>query len=410
MKLAPVFCRICQNTPTFLCLPLGAQPPANQFLTKKQLSQPEPSFPLNTHVCLECGLIQVPNFIPPNFFRQYVYMPSVSQMLRNHFSGFAQLLTKEYRKSGDDLIVDIGSNDGLFLKACLDRGARVLGIEPSQNLTTIAREKGVEVVNQYFNFDTAQDALKKYGPASIITSTNTFNHIDDLHGFMKGIEVLLDPQGVFVVEVPHSLDLVKENQFDTIYHEHLSEFSVRSLVQLYKHGNLEIFDLKELPIHGGSMRVFAQKKTGPHPKNPIVSEWLKEENEAGLFQRETYERFSERVYQNKTEMMVLLNKLKSEGKTLAGYGAPAKGSTLLNFYGIGSDLLDFLADRNPLKQGLYSPGSHILVVDPKEIEKKKPDYLLILAWNFADEIMQEQAAFKNQGGKFIIPIPSLRII
>lgn len=292
----------------------------------------------------------------------------------------------------------------------MDLKSRVLGIEPSANLTEIAREKGVEVVNRYFNPETAAQVREKYGPASIITSTNTFNHIDDLHGFMSGVSTLLDAKGIFVIEVPHSLDLVTKNQFDTVYHEHLSEFSVRSLAYLYEYFDIEIFDIQRLPIHGGSMRVLAQRKQGGHTISPQVAEWRSTEDKAALSSKQTYDDFAKRVRLNKAEMLTLLKGLKAQGKSLAGYGAPAKGNTLLNFYGIGPDLLDFVADRNPLKQGLYSPGMHIPVTPTEEILKRQPDYMLILAWNFAEEVMREQAEYRRRGGSFIIPIPSLQIV
>lgn len=391
-------------------LPLGSHPPANQFVKSEELNGPEPAFPLNAHVCLNCGLIQVPDFIPPDFFRNYVYVPSASETLRKHFFELAKTLVKQFLSSPRDLFVDIGSNDGLFLKGCHDLGARTLGIEPASNLTEIARAKGLEVVNKYFSPETARDVRDQYGPATVIVTTNTLNHIDDLHAFVEGVSILLDAKGVFVIEVPHAVDLVEKNEFDTIYHEHLSEFSVKSLVELFRFFDMEVFNIERLEIHGGSMRVYAQRTGSGREPSPVVAEWLASEDEAALFSEATYDAFSQRVGENKERLLLILKELKQKGKRIAGYGAPAKGNTLLNYYRVGTDYLEFLADKNPLKQGLLSPGMHIPVVPAEKVLAEQPDYLLILAWNFADEIIKQQDEYRRRGGKFILPIPEPIIV
>jgi hypothetical protein len=394
----------------YLFLQLGSHPPANQFVAPEGLNAPEPSFPLDCHVCLDCALIQVPNYITSDFFRHYVYVPSGATTMRDHFAELARVLTSRYVQSPDDLVVDIGSNEGLFLGFCSELGTRNLGVEPAANLTAIARGRGLDVVNEYFTPDTAREVRAKYGPARVIVTTNTFNHIDALHDFMDGITILLADEGAFVIEVPHSLDLVRKNEFDTIYHEHVSEFSVKSLVDLFRMFHLEIHDIERLEIHGGSMRVHGQRVGAGRPVSPVVEQWLAREREAELFSEKTYDAFRERVEANKEKLLRLLSSLKQEGKRLAGYGAPAKGNTLLNYYGIGTDYLEFLGDRNPLKQGLYSPGMHIPVVPPETILREQPDYVLILAWNFSDEIMQQQAEYRRRGGKFILPVPEPVIV
>lgn len=409
MKNQMESCRACKSKNMSLFFPFGDHPPANQFLSEKELDVPEPLFPLNAYVCLDCALIQVPDKVPPGFFKHYVYMPSASSTMHTHFAHFAQKASS-YCTAKTDRIVDIGCNDGLFLKACKDLGYPVLGIDPADNITELARKKGIEVVGEYFNSETARNVVSRYSTAQIIVTTNTFNHIDNLHNFMEGVLVLLNDQGVFIVEVPHSLNLVVKNEFDTIYHEHLSEFSVKSFMDLYRHFDMEIFDIERLPVHGGSMRIFAQKKNGPHKIKPAVDKWLADERDAELFSKSTYAEFKQRIDDIGKRLVALLKKLKSEGKSIAGYGAPAKGNTLLNYYRIGPDLLDFLADKNSLKQGLYSPGMHIPVVHPDIILKKKPDYLLILAWNFADEIIEQQSEYGKGGGRFIVPIPDIAII
>jgi SAM-dependent methyltransferase len=401
-------CRACKGNNLFMCLPMGSHPPANGFVRADQLTQTQASFPLNIHVCLDCALIQVPDNVPAGFFRNYVYVPSASETMHAHFSTFAAKIVTQFASGG--LIVDIGCNDGLFLGACKALGAPVLGIDPADNITVRARQKGIEVVPEYFGHAVAASVARTHQAPSVIVTTNTFNHIGDLHDFMAGVASLLDSKGAFVVEVPSAIDLIANNEFDTVYHEHVSEFSVKSFVDLYHSFDMEVFDIEALPIHGGSMRVYGQHRGGPRPAQSAVREWLERERREGLFLRGTYEAFRQRVHRIRDELMRLLSELKSQGKKLAGYGAPAKGNTLLNFYGIGPDLLDFLADRNELKHGLYSPGMLIPVVSTSCINAKRPDYLLILAWNFADEIIAQQDIYRQGGGKFIIPIPEPTII
>ena len=283
----------------------------------------------------------------------------------------------------------------------------VLGIDPSANIAELARAKGVEVFNEYFTAESAQRVRDTYGPAQVIVTTNTFNHIDDLHGFMDGVAALLAPEGTFVIEVPQALTCITLNEFDTVYHEHLSVFSAASVAALGKQVGLQIVDLEELPIHGGSMRFYLRR--GGTPK-PVVAEFKQREKSAGLFEKQTYLEHAERVGQIKQDLMNLLARLKSEGKSIAGYGAPAKGNTLLNYYGIGPDTLDFIADRNALKHGRLTPGMRIPVVSVDQISAMQPDYLLLLAWNFRDEILDQQQAYLDAGGKFIVPIPAVEII
>jgi hypothetical protein len=393
----------------YMFLPLGDHPPANAFLRREQLDSPEARFALDTHACLDCGLIQVPNVIPADFFRDYVYVPSASDTMHEHFTGLAELMRKDLAPSADDLVVDIGSNDGLFLWKLKGLGGRGLGIEPATNLTMVARERGVEVVNEYFNEAIAAQVRSQYGPARVITTTNTFNHIDDLHEFMAAVMVLLDSGGTFIIEVPHAGDLVEKNEFDTVYHEHVSEFSVKSLVDLFAFFDLDVVDVTRLPIHGGSMRVFGRRRSTA-ARSAAVATWLAGEERAGLFTAKTYDAFAKRVHDIRARLLEMLGGLKAEGRRIAGYGAPAKGNTLLNYYKIGPETLTYLADRNTLKQGLFSPGMHIPVVPAERVLEDQPDCLLILAWNFGDEIMRQQEEYRRRGGKFILPIPEPKIV
>ena len=410
MKVTMNACRACTSRHLYNFLSLGDHPPANYFLDEEQRKKAEPVFPLEVFACLDCGLIEIPDQIPADFFTHYLYVPSASTTMHKHFSDLAVKLTKRFLQAKNELIVDIGSNDGLFLGVCKKLGANTLGIEPAVNIAALAREKGVEVFNTYFNDETAREAAKRWSKAKVIVTTNTFSHIDDLHTFMKGVSILLRDDGVFVVEVPCALDLVEKNEFDTVYHEHLSTFSLKSISDLFHFFDMEIFDIERLEIHGGSMRIFGQKKSVGGNVSPKVATWITKEDESGLFKKETYDALAARVKKNKEELIQLLAELKKEGKHLAGYGAPAKGNTLLNYYGIGTQYLDYLADKNPLKHGRLSPGMHVPIVSADKIAETHPDYLLILAWNFSEEIMSQQEAYRRKGGKFILPIPELQIV
>ena len=404
-------CRACKGQNLYMFLPLGDHPPANAFVTAAQTALgPQAVFPLNVSACLDCGIVVVPDMLPADFFQDYHYVPSASPTMHAHFAAFARLVKERHASSRGRLVVDIGCNDGLFLKACTDIGVDTLGIEPAANIAALARAQGIEVINEYFGPEMAPGVREQYGPAAVITTTNTLNHIDDLHAFVRGVDRLLADDGTFIVEVPQALELVEKNEFDTVYHEHMSTFSVTSLAALYRFFSMRIVRIEVLPIHGGSMRVSAQRRGAGEPELPDVQAWLDKERDHGLLKRATYDALAGRVAVIRRDLMTLLHDLKSKGKRLAGYGAPAKGNTLLNYYGIGPDLLDYLADRNALKQGKLSPGMHIPVVRPDEILKTQPDYLLILAWNFADEILEQQREYQQRGGKFILPIPEPRII
>jgi len=400
-------CRACKSNNLYCYLPLGDHPAANAFVQPENADKPDQVFPLNTHVCLSCGLIQVPNQLPPDFFLEYVYLPSSSATMPQHFRTLARHLKDKFVTEPGQLIIDIGCNDGLLLGACHDEGLETLGVDPATNIVSFARAKGLEVFNEYFTKDSAETILQRYGQAQIIVTTNTFNHVDNLHDFMAGVEMLLSPDGIFVIEVPQALACIRDNEFDTVYHEHVSVFSVASVQKLGQRFDLNLVDLEELPVHGGSMRLYLRRKG---PPSPVVAASLQRERDAGLFERETYIAHAARVESIRDELMKLLHKLKEQGKRLAGYGAPAKGNTLLNYFNIGRDLLDYLVDLNVLKQGRLSPGMRIPVLSPAAIGERSPDYLLILAWNFADEIMMQQTAFRARGGKFILPIPKPRIV
>jgi SAM-dependent methyltransferase len=394
-------CRACLAPQPYLFLAMGDHPPANMFVRPTEVDEIQPSFSLNTQACLHCGLIQIADQIPADFFRHYLYVPSGATTMHRHFGELAETLKQ---RAGDGLIIDIGCNDGLLLKACNELGCKTLGVDPAANLAELANERGVEVHVAYFDPPTARTLREDRGSAKVIVTTNTFNHIGDLHYFMAGVMELLDKDGTFVVEVPRASELLARNEFDTVYQEHVSEFSLLSMVKLGEFFDLEVVDVHTLPIHGGSMRVFFQQK-GKAKATPAVQAMLDDELAAGMLKAKTYDDFADRVEEIRRDLISMLADLKGQGLKIAGYGAPAKGNTLLNYFSVGPNDLDFLVDRNPLKQGLFSPGMKIEVRSPDAIETERPDILMVLAWNFFDEIREQQSEFTSRGGRFLVPLP-----
>lgn len=395
-------CRACLAPDPYLFLPMGDHPQANGFVRHEDVSKDEPRHPLNAQACLECGLIQVADQVPEGFFAHYLYVPSGATRMHDHFAELAGVLRKE---AGSGLIVDIGCNDGLLLSSCNRIGCRTLGVDPAANIAEIARSRGVDVEVGYFTEEAARVLADKHGAAKVIVTTNTFNHIDDLHAFMKGIVHWLADDGVFVIEVPWAKDLLEKNEFDTIYHEHVSEFSLQSLARLGAFFGLTIVNVHRLGVHGGSMRAFMKRAAAVIDVKPIVEEMLAEEREAGILSAESYRAFAVRVEKIREELTAMLADMKAQGLKIAGYGAPAKGNTLLNYFRIGPETLDYLVDRNPLKQGLYSPGMKIPIRSTDALVEDRPDVLLVLAWNFFDEIYEQQADFLASGGRFLVPLP-----
>lgn len=395
-------CRACRSDHMLTFLPLGDQPPANAFVKPDHRDEPQPAFPLNTQVCLACGLIQVADKVPANFFRQYLYVPSTADLMHRHFGGLARQLVD---RAEGGLIVDIGCNDGLLLAACNKLGGRTLGIDPAANLAVLARARGVEVHVDYFGPEVADEIRNLHGAARVIVTTNTFNHIGDLHAFMAGVTRLLADDGTMVIEAPRASELIVRNAFDTVYHEHVSEFSLLSLQRLGAFFDLEVVDVEEIDVHGGSMRVSLARRGVMLPTGRVAA-MIEGEIGSGMLEADTYAAFASRIRDIGTTLLSVLRRMKADGLKVAGYGAPAKGNTLLNSFQIGPDLLDFLVDRSTLKQGLLSPGMKIPVLGPEAIEERRPDVLLVLAWNFLDEIEKQQAAFLERGGRFLIPLPS----
>lgn len=404
-------CRMCEGEHLYRFLDLGATPPADQFRRRDQLEEPETYFPLQVVMCDDCGLAQLGHSVPPQLLYQhdYPYEASTTAAGRAHWARFAQSVARRLTLKADDLVVDIGSNVGVLLSAFRDAGMRAQGVDPASNIVEIARRHGIDTICDFFGPEAASRIVGDKGHASVVTGTNVFAHIDDLRAFMAGIDILLAPNGVLIIEAPYFANLVAYTEYDTIYHEHLSYLSVRPLVSFFPRFGMEVFDLQQVEIHGGSFRVFVARR-GCHPVSAEVSRLLAQETETALHGHDTLDAFARAVQQNRRELVWLLHRLKAEGKAVAGVSAPAKGMTLLNYCKIDEQILDFVTEKSTLKIGRFTPGSHIPVVPDSTLLEARPDYALLLAWNFAEEIMQNLDEYRRTGGRFIIPIPAPRIV
>jgi SAM-dependent methyltransferase len=402
---------MCNGVELTQFLDLGFTPPADQFLRKEQLREPEIYYPLPVVICSGCGLVQLGHVVSPEILyrRDYPYESSITRTGRNHWSEFANTTVKSLGLGSNDLVVDIGSNVGTLLEAFRAAGTRILGVDPASNIVRIAEKRGVETINEFFSEDVARRIASEHGKAATITGTNVYAHVDDLAAFMRAIDILLTPGGVFIFEAPYLVNLINHLEYDTIYHEHLSYLSVKPLIAFVQRFEMEVFDIQERDIHGGSFRVFISRK-GKMPISPVVAEFLTREEKLGLYDLGQLQKFSAAVSQNREDLTWLLKSLKHEGKRICAVSAPAKGMTLLNYCRIGTDTLDFVTEKSTLKIGRFTPGAHIPVVPDDELLQQNPDYALLLAWNFAEELMENLKDYRQRGGKFIIPIPHPRIV
>ncbi|KKP59982.1 MAG: C-methyltransferase [Candidatus Gottesmanbacteria bacterium GW2011_GWA1_34_13] len=404
-------CRICNSRKITKFFAFGSIPLPNGFLTKEQLKKSEKFYPLTAGYCNICGLVQLTEIVnPEEMFKNYVYIPSSSKTRMNNFETIALQAQKKFKLKSNSLIIDIGSNDGSMLSYFKGLGYRTLGIDPAENLAKIAVLKGIETINDYISIKLSKKIKSKYGSADIITATNVVAHISDLPDLLLSVEQLLSDNGVFICEFPYLLDLIRKNQFDTIYHEHLSYFSIKPLIYLIKRSNLKLIDVQRTSIDGGSLRIFLAKKSSVYKINNQINKLFQQEIKVGLYDAKTYIKFAKNVKQLCKLLKKTLKKLKIQGKTIAGYGAAAKGNILLNYSKIDNKLIDFIVDSTSYKQGLYTPGTHIPIYPEIEIINRQPDYVLILAWNFVKEIINKQVKYSKNGGKFIIPVPKIKII
>ena len=409
-------CRSCGETGLVPILNLGQTPLANALLTAEQVDQAEEKFPLELFLCTNCTLVQIAETVSPEkLFREYFYLSSFSDTMLRHAASLAGELIETRQLHAGSLVVEVASNDGYLLQYYQKAGVPVLGIEPAGNIARIARdERGVNTISEFFGTDLASKLAAAGKRADVIHANNVLAHVADLNGFVRGLQWLLKDTGLAVIEVPYVKEMIDHTEFDTIYHEHLCYFSLTALANLFSRHGLVIADVKRLSLHGGTLQFFARKAQGDKADKlgePAAGVHELMQEEAGWVSNpEFYRGFSERVEGLRAQLLRLLKRLKSEGKRVAVYGASAKGSTLMNYFGIGRELLDFVVDRSIIKQGHYTPGTHLPIHAPEKLLEEMPDYVLLLTWNFADEIMKQQAEYLQRGGRFIIPIPELRIV
>lgn len=386
-------------------------PKPNGFLVKPTK---EERYPLNVVRCITCGNIQLEHVIDAGeLFSHYLYMSSMSKTMLDHFKKTAKNLVKKFNlKSGKSLVVDIGSNDGTFLSAFKDYKIKTLGIDPAKNLKPVAAKVGVETVTAFFGKKSAMFVAKKYGKADLITGINVFAHINDLENVFTGVDFLLKKNGVLMMEFPYLVDLIEKNEFDTIYHEHLSYFLAKPLELILARHGFEVFDLERFPTHGGSIRLYIQRISDrPYPVSTKVPELYKYENNIGMYEHETYAKFAKNIQAIPAGLAAMVAKLNKRGKRVIGYGASAKANVLLNMCGLGPKDIEYIVDSTPYKHGLYTPGSHIPIYTEEYLEKDNPDYAILFIWNFKDEVLKKQKdKFLKRGGKFIVPVPRVKII
>lgn len=408
-----LICRFCQTPLRQSFCDLGMSPLSNANLRSEQLNQMEPFYPLHAYVCDSCLLVQLESFETPDqiFNDRYAYFSSYSDSWLAHAKAYAENMATRFGLNPDSQVVEIASNDGYLLQYFVQKKIPVLGVEPAGNVASAAREKGVQTLEAFFGEDTATTLRNEGKSADLLLGNNVLAHVPDLNDFVAGLKILLKPRGVITMEFPHLLQLMQKNQFDTIYHEHFSYFSFATAEKVFAAHDLTLFNVDELSTHGGSLRVYArhaQEET--QPVADTVNALRTQETQAGLDRLGGYLGFAEQVRETKRQLLEFLIGAKRDGKRIVGYGAPAKGNTLLNYCGIRTDFIDYTVDRSPHKQGVYLPGTHIPVRHPDEIARTQPDYIFILPWNLKEEIIEQLAYVREWGAKFVLPIPQVEVV
>ncbi|MEK8209762.1 class I SAM-dependent methyltransferase [Paenibacillus sp. FSL L8-0696] len=405
-------CRFCGEIVTQNFVDLGMSPLSNSFIKPENLYAAETFLPLHAFVCSHCYLVQLEEFeTPDHIFQDYVYFSSFSQSWLKHAQQYVDMMMSDYPISSTCHVVEIASNDGYLLQYFKEKKVPVLGIEPARNVARVAIDKGIPTISEFFGKNLALKLTEQGKQADLLLGNNVLAHVPDINDFVAGMKILLKSNGIITMEFPHLLRLIEDVQFDTIYHEHFSYLSLTTVNKLFFAHGLQVFDVENINTHGGSLRIYVKHlEDSAKQINQRVQNLLDEEEQAGLNQIETYNDFSNRVKQVKRNLIELLIELKNEGKTIVGYGAPAKGNTLFNYCGIRADFVDYTVDRSPYKQGLFLPGTHIPIHSPEMIQETKPEYILILPWNLKEEIMGQTSFIREWGGKWIIPIPEALII
>jgi SAM-dependent methyltransferase len=403
-------CRFCGNLLKYTFVDLGMQPLCESYVGPDQKNKMEPFYPLHTYVCDSCFLVQLEEYVAPKeIFSEYAYFSSYSDAWLKHAENYVEMITERLSLSRNSLVLEVASNDGYLLQYFVQKGIPVLGVEPAANVAEAAVKKGVNTLVKFFELSIARELLKEQKRPDLLIGNNVLAQVPNLNEFVESMKVVLKPQGVITMEFPHLMRLMEGNQFDTIYHEHFSYFSFISVEKIFAAHDLVIYDVDELPTHGGSLRVYARHlEDESKPIADSVSSLKKIELSKGFADLKTYFKFAEQVKETKRNFLAFLIDLKRKGKTIVGYGAPGKGNTLLNYCGVRTDFLDYTVDRNPYKQGKLLPGTHIPIFGPEKIKETKPEYILILPWNIKEEIMSQLSYIRDWGGRFIVPIPEMR--
>jgi hypothetical protein len=404
-------CRACGGRDLELFLPLGDVALANSFLRSPDEFAAERRFPLDVYVCRACSMVQLLDVIDPEaLFRNYLYVTGTSDTIAAHNRGYAKAVVELTGATSRELVVEVASNDGSLLRCFQAHGVRTLGVEPATNIAAKATAAGVPTVNRFFDSRCAAELRAEHGPARAVIGNNVLAHVDEPVDLLRGFKTLLDERGLAIVEVPELAEFVERLEYDTVYHEHLAYFSVTSLMRVCEEAGLRVVRVERVPVHGGSVRVYSAPVERVHDHAADVKALAHAEQHSGIARPERLRQFARDVQAQRAELLALLGDLRARGKSIGGYGAPAKGNTLLNYCGITTDLLPWTVDKSPLKVGLYAPGSHIPVLPAEQLLARQPDYCLILAWNFADEIRRQQAEYERRGGRFILPLPRPRIL
>jgi hypothetical protein len=405
-------CRFCSAPLQTTFVDLGMSPLCQTHIEPHELNHMERFYPLHAWVCQRCWLVQLEEYVSPEqIFSDYAYFSSYSDSWVEHARRYADSMIGRLGLGPDSLVMEIASNDGYLLQHFVARGVPCRGIEPAANVAEVAVAKGIPTTVRFFGRRTAREVADEHGRVDLLLGNNVLAHVPDINDFVGGMPILLKQGGVITMEFPHLLRLMDENQFDTIYHEHFSYLSFGTVERIFAHHGLRLFDVEELPTHGGSLRIYACHAADVgHPNTAAVDELRQRETERGLQSIATYGEFEARVKETKRKLLRFLIEAKDAGKTVVGYGAPGKGNTLLNYCGIRTDFLDYTVDRSPHKQGRYTPGTHIPILDPAKIRETRPDYVLILPWNLQREISQQAAYIREWGGRFVVPIPSVRVL
>jgi SAM-dependent methyltransferase len=405
-------CRFCGQALEHTFVDLGMSPLCQTHIEPDQLNQMEPFYPLHAYVCDNCFLVQVDEFVSPDeIFSDYAYLSSYSDSWVEHARKYVEMISERLGLGSSSFVVEIASNDGYLLQHFVNKEIPCLGVEPAANVAEIARGKGIDTEVCFFGEDSAKRLASQYRKADLILGNNVLAHVPKLHDFVQGLKELLAEGGTVTMEFPHLLKLMQLNQFDTIYHEHFSYLSLFVVEKVFASHGLTLYDVQELPTHGGSIRIFARHaEDASKPVGEAVHALRAREFEAGLNRLETYTSFTEQVKETKRALLDFLIQANREGKSVVGYGAPGKGNTLLNYCGIREDFLQYTVDRNPLKQGRFTPGTRIPILPPEKIRETKPDYILILPWNLKDEISKQHAYVKEWGGQFVVPIPKVEVL